>query len=230
LITTRSIRTSLLTFVGAAAIVAGCSSPAASVAPSTSAVASPNSAGIEGTTGRIVDSAKGFAVTLPDGWTRLDVDAAAVENMLEAGSKNLTPEAREALKQQLATLASAGITFYAIAPTSAPGFTTNLNIIAGPAEMTLDEIETGSLAQVEEMGVARDAIENERVTVPAGEALHLRYSLPAKAADGGQVEATIEQYTVVADGKQYILTFTGVDDGSLGAAAQATAESLEIQD
>jgi hypothetical protein len=255
--TTRSIRAGLLALAGVAVIAAGCggsaasagpsasasaasiapsasTAPSASVAPSASASASveasPSAAGGPvGTTGRIVDESKGFAVTLPDGWTRLDLAGADIEKMLGTASENMTPEARQALEQQLAALSAAGLTFFAIGPSDDPNFATNLNILALPAGgMTLDMLEQLNVAQLKAMGSIAGDVKSERVTLPAGDALHLRYAITTPGVDGAEIKPAVDQYLIVGGGQQYIVTFSGLDDGSLAGDAKATAESFEL--
>ena len=252
MITTHPVRSGLLAIVGVAIIVAACGNTAASVAPTESPAAatvaptvasiapsaspapsaevSPSAAGGPvGTTGRIVDESKGFAVTLPVGWTRLDLAGADIEKMLGAAAANMTPEARAALEAQLSALAAAGLTFFAIGPSSDPNFATNLNVIALPSGgMTLDALEQLNVAQLKAMSSLAGDVVQERVTLPAGEALHLRYAIKTPGVDGVEIQPTVDQYLIVGGSKQFIVTFSGLDDGTLAAAAKATAESFEI--
>jgi len=212
---------------------AGASQSAAaspSAAASQSSIASPSGAGGPvGTTGRIVDESKGFAVTLPDGWTRLDLTSTDIEQMLGAASANMTPEARAALQQQLSGLAAAGLTFFAIGPSADPNFATNLNILALPSSgMTLDLLEQLNVTQLEALPSLAGDVVQERVTLPAGEALHLRYAIKTPGVNGAEIQPTVDQYLMVGGSQQYIVTFSGLDDGSLAAAAKSTAESFEI--
>jgi hypothetical protein len=203
-------------------------SPSASSSASTEA--SPSAAGGPvGTTGRIVDETKGFAVTLPDGWIRYDLAGADLEQRLGAATGNMTPEAQEGLKQQLEALSAAGLTFFAIGPNASPNFATNLNIIALPAGgMTLDTLEQLNVAQLEAMGTIAGDVTTERVTLPAGEALHLRYAIKTPGVDGVEIAPTVDQYLIVGGDQQFIVTFSGLDDGTLEGDAKATVESFEL--
>jgi hypothetical protein len=239
----------VLAIVGSAVILVGCGSstptptaspvataPAApsptAEAPTTAAPSTPaDVGGPVGTTGRIVDESAGFAVTLPDGWRRLDLTAEDREAIIGAGAENLSPEARTLLEGQLESLVASGLTFFAIDEVNATDqFVPNINILASPTGgLTLDMLTQATVGQLQ---VAFPTMEGElvqeQVTLPSGEATHLSYSLPAGSA--GAIDLTFEQYLVVADGTAFIMTVTGQDPGTTAAAGEAVAGSFELLD
>jgi hypothetical protein len=206
--------------------------PAASAAPSPSAVAtapssepattsSPSAAAGASlaTTGRIEFADKGFAVTLPEGWTRIDLQSGDLEALIAAaGASN--PDLAEAYSAQIKAMLASGLVLFAFGPNPLAG--TNVNILVVPSlGIGLDLLEQASLAQLKT--VANGNIESERVTLPAGEALHLQYAV----ASGGVANApTIDQYIVVTNASQYVVSVTNAGPGE----AQAIAQSLELLD
>jgi hypothetical protein len=185
--------------------------------PSASPSASPASGASLPTTGRIAFPDKGFAITLPDGWTRIDLASGDLEALIEAaGASN--PALAEAYSGQIKAMLASGLVLFALGPNPAAG--TNLNILAVPnLGVGLDLLEQANLAQLK--SVAQGDIATERVALPAGEALHLRYAI---AAAGAPTTPTIDQYIVIAGDKQLIISVT---NSSAGEAA-AIAQSLEL--
>jgi hypothetical protein len=245
---TRAAR-AVLAVVGIAVILVGCGSstptataspvataPAAasptaeaptSAAPSTSAGAGDPVA----TTGRIVDESAGFAVTLPDGWRRLDLTAEDREAIIGAGAENLSPEARTLLEGQLESLVASGLTFFAIDEVNATDqFVPNVNILATPTGgLTLDMLTQATVGQLRVAFPTMDGeLVQEPVTLPSGEATHLSYNLPAGTA--GAIALTFHQYLIVGDGTAYIVTVTGQDGAATAAAGEAVAGSFELLD
>ena len=185
--------------------------------PSATSSASPASGASLPTTGRIAFPDKGFAITLPEGWTRIDLASGDLEALIEAaGASN--PALAEAYSGQIKAMLASGLVLFALGPNPAAG--TNLNILAVPnLGVGLDLLEQANLAQLK--SVAQGDIATERVALPAGEALHLRYAIAAASAP---TAPTIDQYIVIAGDKQLIISVT---NSSAGEAA-AIAQSLEL--
>jgi hypothetical protein len=113
---------------------------------------------------------------------------------------------------------ASGLVLFALGPDPAAG--TNLNILAAPnLGVGLDLLEQANLAQLK--AIAQGEIASERVALPAGEALHLRYAL---SAAGVPTAPTIDQYIVIAGDEQLIISVTNSSAGEAGAIAQ----SLEL--
>ena len=196
-------------------------SAAPSAEPSTSASASASAATSPGaslaTTGRIEVPEHGFAVTLPSGWTRIDLQSGDLEAiMAAAGAEN--PELAELYTAQIQTMLASGLVIFAFGPDMTTG--TNLNILSLPnMGMSLDLLEQANLAQLKNL--AEGPITTERVTLPAGEALHLRYNI---AAAGQPTSPTIDQYLVLMGERQLMVSVTNAST----ADAAAIANSLEV--
>lgn len=195
--------------------------PPASVAPEASSPAA--SAGAPGaslaTTGRIEVADKGFALTLPAGWTRINVGEGDIKAMLEAAG-NLDPAFAEQYAAQIQAMAASGLSIFALGPDPTKG--TSLNVLALPGMgMSLDLLEQVNTAQIE--ALAGTDVKAERVTLPAGEALHFRYELATQGAPAG---TSVDQYLVLAGQNQLVISVSNAAQ----ADAQAIANSVEILD
>lgn len=189
------------------------SEPSVAASASASAAAGASLA----TTGRIEVPEHGFAITLPPGWTRVDLQSGDLEAILAAaGAEN--PELAELYSAQIQTMLASGLVIFAFGPDLATG--TNLNVLSLPSMgMSLDLLEQANLAQLESL--AEGDITTERVTLPAGEALHLRYAI---ASASQPTPPTIDQYLVLMGTRQLMVSVT---NGNPEDAA-AIAGSLEV--
>ena len=191
------------------------SAPSASAAATAAATAGASLA----TTGRIEFPDKKFAVTLPTGWTRIDLSAGDLDALLAAaGASN--PALAEAYSAQIKAMLATGLVLFAFGPDPSQG--TNVNILVAPSfGVSLDLLEQANLAQIKQM--ADGDVTSERVTLPAGQAVHMRYAI---AAAGQPVSPSIEQYYIVTNESQYIVSVTNAD----AAAAASMAQSIELLD
>ncbi len=236
-----NVRARLLGVAAIAIVAAACATPAASTAPAASAspVATPSpaasvelspsasasasaaasaSAGASvATTGRIVIPDHKFAVTLPEGWTRIDLAAQDIDALIEAaGAQN--PDLAKSYTQQIKAMAAQGLVLFAFGPDMTSG--TNVNVLSTPnMGLSLDFLEQANLAQVK--AIANGAVTSERVQLPAGEALHLRYALSTAT---GAPSPTIEQYMLINGDKQLVVSMTNASE----AESSAIAQSIEL--
>jgi hypothetical protein len=190
--------------------------PSVAASPSSSPTGSP--AASAATTGRIVIPDQGFAVTLPDGWTRIDLAAKDIDALIEAaGAQN--PDLAGMYTQQIRAMAAQGLVLFAFGPNMATG--TNINILSTPSMgLSLDFLEQADLAQ---LGALADGeISSERVLLPAGEAIHLRYAL---SAGSGAPSPTIEQYFLLNGDKQFVVSMTNASEADVASIAR----SIELQ-
>jgi hypothetical protein len=187
--------------------------PAAS--PTASAAASPASS--LATTGRIVVAEKGFALTLPDGWTRVDVTPEALEAAMAAS--DLDPELAAQYSAQIESLLGTGLSIFAFGPDPSAG--TQMTVLALPAMgLSLDLLDQINQSQIENL--AEGNIVSERVTLPAGDAIHYRYALGVEGTAG----ATLDQHFILAGANQLVVTATNATE----ADAAAIANSVEVLD
>ncbi len=191
--------------------------PSASASASASAAASASAGASVATTGRIVIPDHDFAVTLPNGWTRIDLAAQDIDALIEAaGAQN--PQLAQSYTQQIRAMAAQGLVLFAFGPDMTSG--TNLNVLSTPnMGLSLDFLEQANLAQVK--ALANGAVKSERVQLPAGEALHLRYALSTAT---GAPSPTIEQYMLINGDKQLVVSLTNTSE----AEASAIAQSIEL--
>jgi hypothetical protein len=191
--------------------------PSASASASASTAASASAGASVATTGRIVIPDHDFAVTLPNGWTRIDLAAQDIDALIEAaGAQN--PQLAQSYTQQIRAMAAQGLVLFAFGPDMTSG--TNLNVLSTPnMGLSLDFLEQANLAQVK--ALANGAVTSERVQLPAGEALHLRYALSTAT---GAPSPTIEQYMLINGDKQLVVSLTNTSE----AEASAIAQSIEL--
>ncbi len=195
--------------------------PPTSVAPSEeSSPSAAASAGVPGaslaTTGRIEVADKGFALTLPAGWTRVDVSAADMDQMMAAAGI-ADPALAQQYSAQIKAMLAAGLSVFAFGPDPSSG--TNLNVITLPgAGLSLDLLEQVNKSQIE--AIAGPDITVERITLPAGDAIHYRYEIAAQGAPAG---TSIDQFLMLVGGNQLVVTATN----ATAAEATAIANSIE---
>lgn len=199
------------------------SAPAPSVAPSTppSVPASSEPTATAGasvaTTGRIEFPDKGFAVTLPDGWTRIDLNAQDLDTLMKAAGES-NPALAQAYSAQIKAMVATGLVLFAFGPNPASG--TNVNILVAPSMgLSMDLFEQANLAQIKSM--TSGTVSSERVQLPAGQALHLKYELAMASLS---TAAPIEQYMILTDTQQYVVSVTNAAPGE----AAAIASSIEL--
>jgi len=192
----------------------------ASQAPDTSPAASADAPGPSlALTGRIEVAEHGFAVTLPDGWTRVDLKAADLDAIMKAAG-NVDPALAEQYSAQIQAMLGTGLAVFAFGPDPTSG--TNLNVIALPGGgMSLDLLEQLNTAQIE--ALAGGNVEVERVKLPGGDAIHYRYEMTAAGMPAG---TSIDQYLMLAGQNQLIVTATNATE----AEAKAIADSVEVLD
>jgi hypothetical protein len=194
------------------------SSPSPTVAETPEPTATASAAATPGaslaTTGRIEIPDKGFAITLPEGWTRIDLASDDLEAIIAAaGASN--PALAEAYSGQIKALLASGLVLFALGPDPMAG--TNLNILAIPSfGVSMDLLEQATVAQLK--AVAQGNISTERVTLPAGEAIHLSYAV---AAQGAPTAPTVDQYIVVIGQNQVVVSVTNAEPGVAAAIAQS---------
>jgi hypothetical protein len=192
-----------------------------SASPSASAAATP--AASQATTGRIELPDKGFAVTLPDGWQSFPVDPAALQEMADAvgTSSGIGQTLQRAIDSGGITALS--LLAYDMAD-AAPG-TRNVTVLTQPAaNIPLSLVESAMKGQITAVGGTD--VKSETVTLPAGEALRLTYTLAASTAAGEEFTTTQDLYWIQTDKGTIVVTGTG-PDAAKDAELRAIVESIE---
>ena len=199
----------------ASAVTAAPASVAPEASPSAAVAATPASS--LATTGRIAVADKGFAITLPDGWTRLDITPEALDAAMAAN--DVDPAMAAQISAQMGMLGD-GLAVFAFGPD--PSETgTQVTVLALPAMgLSLDLLDQINKSQLENL--AEGDVVSERVTLPAGDAIHYRYAIEIEGTPG----ATLDQYFVLAGSNQLVVTATNATE----AEATAIANSIEVLD
>jgi hypothetical protein len=192
---------------------AAASAPAAAATPAAS----------QATTGRIELPDKGFAVTLPDGWQSFPVDPAALQKMADAvGTKS---GIGQSLQRAIDSGQTAALSFWAFDMSDATPGSRNVTVLTQPAaNIPLSLVESAVKGQISAIGGSD--IVTETVTLPAGEALRLTYTLTVPNAAGDQVQTSQALYWIQTDKRTIVVTGTG-PDAAKDAELQAIVESIE---
>ena len=208
----------------------GAPSDAPSAAPSSAAPNASLAASLAAT-GHIVVAEHGFALTLPDGWESLPVDAARLKAFiaaLPAGS-----QLRSVLEGQATATIQQAIAFWAfdVRPENAvTGFARNINIIVQPpTSMDLRTIRAVAQASLEALDAIRKPVKSSIVKLPAGEALKLEYVVDVAAAGAKSTSVAGTQYYIQLPKSTLIVSFSS-DLASQPSAAtdfDAIAKSIE---
>ncbi len=226
-------RSALLTIT--TMLVVGCGGATASTTPSPTAAPSPtataaataspepsasaSAAASQATTGRIEVQGKGFAITLPEGWQSLPVDPATLQSVL-AG---VDPESDwgKLIKQTIDSGQLSQLSLWAMDMNADPIGTRNVTILTQPAaSIPFSLVETslkGQLSAIQGVG----EITATTVTLPAGDALRLHYSIEVPSAAGQTVSSEQALYWIQGNKVTVVLTVTGK-----GAATDAVFKSI----
>jgi hypothetical protein len=196
----------------------------ASAAPSASASAAATPAASQPTTGRIELPDKGFAVTLPDGWQSFPVDPVALQKMADAlGTKT---GIGQSLQRAIDTGQTAALSFWAFDMADAAPGSRNVTVLTQPAaNIPLSLVESAVKGQIAAIGGVGE-IESKTVTLPAGEALRLTYTLTVPNAAGDEIKTSQALYWIQTDKRTIVITGTG-PDAATDAELQAIVESIE---
>ena len=169
------------------------------------------------TTGRIEILDHGIAVTLPDGWNRVDLGSGDLEALMAAAG-DLDPVLAEQYTAQIQAMLSVGLALFAFGPDPSSG--QNVTILAIPGlGLSLDLLEQLNSSQIG--AIAEGEVKSERVTLPAGEAIHFQYEITADGLGGA---ATLDQYLLIAGEDQLVVTITAATP----AEGTAIANSIEV--
>jgi hypothetical protein len=176
--------------------------------------------------GRIELADRGFAVTLPENWLSVDLNDEGIQDALDEGLDEFGAGFDANLRAQVRNAIAGGVAFLAYRePDEAAPAGTNINVIVLPAYgMSLDTLETVNKAQLKQMVGEGGTVNADRVTLPAGEAVLLTYQLEPS----GQDPVAFEQYFVLGNDKQVILTCTVLAGGTIGDECRSIADTIEV--
>jgi len=199
-------------------------------APSTAAspVASTGPRASLPTTGRIAVADKGYALTLLDGWTRIDLGEDLMQQLIQAGGASISETMSETLASQIGQLAASGLSIFALREATGDAQAgTTLNVISVPMPMsgvTMDVFEPIVVGQLK-AALGKDVdIKTSRVQAPAGEFLKLNYQL-----NGALGSYATTQYFFVGPNQQIVITCgTPGTSATVAKECETMAKSLEI--
>jgi hypothetical protein len=176
-------------------------------------------------TGKITDKADGFAITLPAGWREIPLDGsenAEIESSLPASS-NLGAT----LEATTSSAAAKGFAMFAMdltPDTLRAKVFSGLDVqVAAPMNVPLSLMEplvTGLLDQAP--GVT--SVAAKMVTLPAGQAIRITYTLTTKTSTGQSVKLAGTDYVLLSSKHTYTVTFLV----SSAAAASGRADAGTI--
>ena len=164
----------------------------------------------------------GFALSVPSEWK-----AVKIEEVLDAGGLDALREEDPELARQVEPIAQPGspVKFVAIGPDVQDDFATNANVYVEetPAGLTPDQYFD---ANVERVSEAVGASEQERVSLPAGEALRLSYEQEL----GSGRRLAVLQYLLLENETGYVITYTTLPDRAAEYAEifEASARSFAL--
>ena len=159
----------------------------------------------------------GFSIGVPSEWTTVSADEAFSEETLDS-IREADPELGPLLDQ--IGEADSPIKLIAIDPAPDDGFAANLNVVVIPEipeGTTREDYFDASAAQLEGFGAT--GVEQERVELPAGEAVSFRYE---HSRGGVDQPLAVLQYVLFENEIGYTLTYT-----SLAAAVESHREEFE---
>ena len=160
----------------------------------------------------------GVSIAAPDGWQEIAPDDF---NMSPEEFERAFPDAPPELLEQATTAFSQGAKLIAF-DVENPDFSSNVNIASFPGEAPLSLLESQATNQLESLGGT--VVSSEPVTVPAGDAIRVEYTLDVAGPSGDAVTANGVQYYVHSGGRTYVVTVTTLDDA--GDLADAMIETF----
>lgn len=91
------------------------------------------------------------------------------------------------------------------------GFASNVNVVKEtiPTGMNLAKYGSATDEQIRAAGLTK-TIERTPVTLPAGPAVRLRYSIDIPDSKGGRIQTATDQYLFVRGDKGYVVTYTTI--------------------
>ena len=153
----------------------------------------------------------GFALALPPGWERLDLNPSALATGLSiVGERN--PKLKELFSSQtLRELAAAGIRFYGFDPSPqslASGSPTSVNVLKLEigVSLPLDPLVSLTLEQLKGMADPATPITHRRVTLSNVEAEEIQYREKLTSVTGEQVQLRLMQFLMVDGTTEYVVT------------------------
>jgi hypothetical protein len=200
--------------------VAPTPAPTPAATPEPTPAVTPDGGEPVGRTGRIEVPESGFAITLPDGWIELPLDAQQIEAILA----NLPPDVvTDDLKAQLPLLIQSGVKLWAF-DVSAATAGQNLNVIVQPGAIPVSLLASLAEASLSQIPALTKEPEIKTITIDGVDAVSASYTIKS-----GSMESSGMQVYASNNNKLYIFTVTGGGDGLTDSAAKVL-DSIEFLD
>jgi len=214
---------------GSPVVVASVAPSAAALGPSASPSAAPITPAPSPTkipgTGKITDKADGFAITLPTGWREIPLDGsetADIEAGLPAGSS-----LGATLEATTSSAAAKGFAMFAmdlspdtLAATVFSGLEVQVAASQNVPLSLLEPLATGLLDQAP--GVS--GVSGKIVSLPAGQAIRITYTLTTKTSTGKTVKLAGTDY--VLETSKHLYTVTFLVSSAAASAGRADASTI----
>lgn len=172
----------------------------------------------------------GFSIAVPSDWKTLTPGEALSANELQE-FRDDNPEVAPYLDAVSAP--DSPIKFLALDPRVKDAFATNVNVVALPASggVSFDRWAKAAATEANNLPSRSGPLEQERVNLPAGEALRLAYDQSFSFEGEERTVATL-QYALVGASRSYVLTFTtpSAQEADYLPIFRAAAESFRISD
>ncbi len=179
-------------------------------------------------TGRIEVRDKGYAVTLPDNWFRIELDSDELDQLISAGSGQMSDAMATFMKSQVSSMITAGVSLYAMREADSKATVgTNVNILTlSSYGLTLDTLETLNVSQLKSLLGNDLKVDTDRLTLPAGDALQLAYEFSLTGDAGATFQ--ILQYLIIMDRDQLVLSCsTPGEIAGIADECRSIANSIE---
>lgn len=153
------------------------------------------------------DGAGDFEILLPASWLFIDLSREDDREMFGKLLANNPQLSGRYSGEAIQSLREAGIKLYALDASEMP---TSLNLISTDLGMTfsLDDYVRFNLDQLAQV-YGKIEIFSQIVTLGDAQALEARYQAPVPGPDGMIGDAALVQYLLLANTRQYVLTFAG---------------------
>jgi hypothetical protein len=155
--------------------------------------------------GYAVIEGDGVSIAAPDDWQEVDPDDF---QMTPEEFEKAFPDAPPGFVDQATAAFQQGAALVAFDVDDQLG--ANVNIASFPGEVPLSLVESQAKSQLESLGGTVDS--SKRVTVPAGEAHRIDYTIDVSGPGGSSVAVSGVQFYVVADGHTHVVTITLPED------------------
>jgi hypothetical protein len=167
----------------------------------------------------------GFTISIPEGWEHLDLNSSDLDQMLNSFDENeSSPLGDLFTSEMMRNLAISGVKFMAIDVSTeslTAGIPTTINILASemPFDLSLDEMAQVMESQLESIYGQEITLNHEIIELNGSEALKIIYQLEVPDPFGQTHLVEYNQYVVIQNGIQYVIT--------LGSVVELSAENHE---